>query len=336
MTGFGDTLQSRLLTLLLSHREVAVSGEALSESLGVTRAAVWKEIAALRSKGYVIEAATNRGYRLTKVPDLLVPELVSAAMEAGSDNKIVCLPSTDSTILHANRMILEGAGDGTVVLAEHQTNGMGRLGRSFESPGGEGIYLSIILEPRCGTEALGLLTSYAGLAVCEAIEKVCGIQAKIKWPNDIIIDGRKVCGILTRLVSDAETATITHAIVGIGVNVRQQSFSAELSQKAISLRQATGVDYPRAVLTGEIVNSINRMLRTERWLEQPPSHALAALRERSCTLGQQVTVISPTKTREGFAESIDSSGGLVVRFGEERETVSSGEVSVHGVLGYAP
>lgn len=332
-----ETLQNRLLTLLLQSRDRVTSGEALSEALGVTRAAVWKEIDALRREGYTVEAATRRGYRLTGLPNLLTPQLVEAQMATClTGQRIYCLPQTDSTILHANRLILEGAPDGTVVIADRQTAGMGRLGRSFDSPAGQGVYLSMILEPHCDNAALGLLTSYAGLAVCAAIEGVTGLSSQIKWPNDIILEGRKVCGILTRLVSDAESGTITHAIVGMGVNVGQRSFPPELEDKAISLWQATGTDHPRAALAGGMIDALNRMLRVERWLDHPPEVALNELRRRSCTIGRRVTVISPTASREGVALDIDSGGGLLVRFGDRVETVASGEVSVRGVLGYAP
>lgn len=330
------TLQSRLLHILLGSRGKAISGEALSEELGVTRGAVWKEIDALRRQGYEVEAATNRGYRLTAVPDLLNEELVRAAVTAEASQNIICISETDSTNLYANRLVLAGAGDGTVVLADRQTKGMGRMGRSFSSPAGDGIYLSMILEPRCSADTLGMLTSYAGLAVCIAIERVCGVAAKIKWPNDIIADNKKVCGILTRLCTDAETATITHAIVGIGVNVRQKTFSEELAQKAISIWQITGKDFSRAELAGEIINELNRMLRVEHWLATPPSAALEELKMRSCTIGKPVTVISPTASREGEAVDIDRSGGLVVQFSDGLEVISSGEVSVRGVLGYVP
>ncbi|MEG2074621.1 MAG: biotin--[acetyl-CoA-carboxylase] ligase, partial [Angelakisella sp.] len=303
---------------------------------GVTRASVWKCIDALRRQGYTVEATTNRGYRVTAVPDLLTREQVLAAVTESAWQQIICIEETDSTNLYANRLILEGAGDGTVVIADRQTKGMGRMGRSFLSLPGVGIYLSMILEPHCTAKELGLLTSYAGLAVCRATERVCGITPQIKWPNDIIIEGKKVCGILTRLVSDAETATITHAIVGIGINVRQQSFPEELSQKAISLRQATGRDFLRAELAGEIINELNRMLRVEKWLENPPENALAQLRALSCTVGKRVTVIGPNGSREGVAMNIDKSGGLLVYFDDVAEVVASGEVSVRGILGYTP
>lgn len=335
MTDNQGRLQGRLLTLLLQNKEQAVSGESLSEMLGVTRGAVWKEIAALRQMGYGVEAATRRGYRLIEIPDLLTAELVGAAVKGDTQQEIICLPETDSTNLYANRLVLSGAADGTVVIADRQTNGMGRMGRSFESPGGQGIYLSMILEPHCTAGSLGLLTSYAGLAVCAAIEESCGVRVEIKWPNDIIIEGKKVCGILTRLVSDAESGTITHAIVGIGVNVRQQSFSPELADKAVSLWQACGRELSRAELAGGIINHLNRILRVERWLENPPENALTELRERSCTIGRRVVVDGPAAHEEGEAVDIDPAGGLVVRFVGGTRVVSSGEVSVRGVLGYS-
>ncbi|MEG2086847.1 MAG: biotin--[acetyl-CoA-carboxylase] ligase [Angelakisella sp.] len=324
----------RLLKLLLAGQDKAQSGQALSEQLGVTRAAVWKEVEALRQQGYRIESGTNRGYRLSGQPNTLEPALLRAA-SCGCAHPIVYLDSVDSTLLYANRLVLDGAENGTVVLADRQTAGVGRLGRSFASPAGVGIYLTMVLEPHCTVDRLGLLTSLAGLAVCEAISSLCGVSPALKWPNDVILQGKKVCGILTRLVSDAETATVTHALVGIGVNVLQQEFPPELSEKAISLWQATGIALPRAELAARIVHGLTERLITENWLQAPPADTVARLRALSCTLGKAVTVVSPTGSRQGVAEALDDSGGLLVRFAEGVELVSSGEVSVRGLLGYA-
>lgn len=331
-----DSLGERLLEILLRHRETAVSGQELSKVLGVTRAAVWKGIEALRQAGYTVESRTNCGYRLAGAPNIPSPQLIYAAGLDKPSNSIIYLQEVDSTNLQAAKLALDGAPDGTVVIAERQTAGAGRMGRSFSSPAGEGLYMSMILEPKPDAQGLELLTSLAGLAVCRAIESLCGVSPQLKWPNDVIIDGKKVCGILTRLSTDGETNTITHAVIGIGINVLQRQFEEELSHKAISLWQATGQEYSRAELAAEVISQLNGMLRDKEKLTCPLLDVLAELRRRSCTIGRQVTVVSATGSRCGEALDIDDSGALRVRFDSGIETVFSGEVSVQGVLGYLP
>ena len=327
---------TRLLELLLHSGGVYQSGEKLSAALGLTRAAVWKEIDRLRQLGFVVESATNRGYRLAKTGDFLWPQLVLPEIDSIRKNSIIYYDQVDSTNLEANRQLLNGLEDGTVVLADSQTAGAGRLGRSFASPPGKGVYLSLVYHPTCGVEKLGLLTSLAGLAVCRAVESLCGCAPVVKWPNDIILNNRKVCGILTRLASDAETNTITHAIVGIGVNVLARPWPPELADKATSLEEATGQALSRAAVAGRILGQLNRMLWEENWLEHPPESLLPELRRRSCTLGRQVLVTTPAASRQGQAVDIDSGGELLVQFDTGLERVAAGEVSVRGLLGYLP
>ena len=192
------------------------SGEELSSRLGVSRTAVWKAACRLREAGYAIESVTRLGYRLTALPDGMTRELLEQYLPQGRGETVICYEETDSTNTRGMQLALEGAPTGTVVLADRQTRGSGRLGRSFLSPGGQGVYLSYLYRPDCDPAALSLLTSCAGLAVCQVLEEL-GLAPAIKWPNDIIIDRRKVCGILTKLASDAETATVNGAVIGIGL-----------------------------------------------------------------------------------------------------------------------
>ena len=332
-----DTLKSRLLQLLLDNRDKPVSGQLLSGQLGVTRAAVWKEIEQLRREGFVITSATNRGYQLTQTPDLLTRELIGGYLPSSRKASVICMQEVDSTNTAAQKLILEGGEDGLVVVADHQTKGSGRMGRPFLSPAGVGVYLSMVVEPHCTTDALNLLTSYAGLAVCLPIEECTGLRPSIKWPNDVILEGKKVCGILTKLVSDGENNRVTHAVIGIGINVGQEEFPQELRDKAISLRQAGAQDLCRAKLAATLIQVLDRIFFEEKWLQTTPDAALEQLKERSCTLGREVLVISPREERRGQAVDLDRWGGLVVDFSDgSRETVTFGEVSVRGVLGYLP
>lgn len=327
------TLEEKLAALLLANRGEYLSGEAASRELGVTRAAVWKAAGRLRQEGWELESGSNRGYRLVRIPDLLTAPVVEHFLPGGRNALVLCYEELDSTITHGQRLILEGIPDRTVILADRQTGGMGRMGRSFLSPGGVGIYLSYLLAPGCGGEGLSLLTSCAGLAVCGAIAACTGLEPRIKWPNDIILDRRKVCGILTRLVSDGEDGSISWAVIGIGINVSQEEFPPELAEKAVSLRMA-GRTVLRAELAAELIRRLDALFSADGWKEGDPA-IVAELRRLSCTLGRPVVVISPTGEERGEAVDLAPDGSLLVRFPDGVRPVGSGEVSVRGLLGYA-
>ena len=189
----------------------------MSRALGVSRAAVWKAMESLRDEGYVISSAHRRGYALEGSPDRLsAGELAGALAGRRVGRALVCLETVDSTNNEVKRRALAGAADGLAVVAEQQTGGRGRRGRSFVSPAGQGLYLSVLLRPRCPLEEVSTLTAWTAVAVCNAVERVCGVRPGIKWPNDVILDGRKLCGILTELELEAETAALRHVVVGWG------------------------------------------------------------------------------------------------------------------------
>lgn len=332
MTVGYNTMDDRLAALLLAHQNEPLSGEAISREMGVTRAAVWKGMDRLRQAGWEIESATNRGYRLAAVPDLVTAPVVEHFLPPGRKAPVYAYDQLDSTITQGQRMVLEGVESGTVIIADRQTAGAGRMGRSFLSPGGVGIYLSYLLAPGCGGEKLSLLTSCAGLAVCGAISACTGLSPAIKWPNDIILEGKKVCGILTRLVSDGEDGSIAWAIIGIGINVAQDSFPPELRDKAISVKMA-GKTVLRARLAGELIARLDAIFAGTGWQGDDPA-VLERLRSLSCTLGRPVVVTSPLGRQEGTAVDIAPDGSLLVRFADGTRPVNSGEVSVRGVLGY--
>ncbi len=325
------TIEEKLAALLLANQGSYLSGEAISRGLGVTRSTVWKGMDRLRQAGWELESGTNRGYRLFRVPDLVTAPVMDHFL-GGREAPLYTYEELDSTITQGQRLVLEGVEDRAVILAERQTMGAGRMGRSFLSPGGVGIYLSYVLAPRCGGEKLSLLTSCAGLAVCGAIAACTGLSPRIKWPNDIILEGKKVCGILTRLVSDGEDGSIGWAIIGIGINVAQERFPEELRDKAISVRMAGGTVL-RAELAAELVRQLDSIFDAGGWQAGDPA-ILADLRRLSCTLGQKVVVSAPQGSRQGEAVDIAPDGSLLVRFDSGVEAISSGEVSVRGLLGY--
>ena len=218
-----------------------LSGQELSRTLGISRAAVWKAVEALRRQGYDIEARTGRGYRLIDAPDFLSRETVEQYLHRTRENLHV-LETVDSTNSFCRRLALEGAPDGTAVLADCQTAGRGRRGRSFQSPAGKGLFFSILWRPDCAPEELLPLTALSAVAVCRAIQRVTGVRPQIKWPNDLVLGGRKLAGILTEMSLEGESGHVSHVVVGIGINVHQQpeDFAGEVADIATSLDLSLG------------------------------------------------------------------------------------------------
>jgi BirA family transcriptional regulator, biotin operon repressor / biotin---[acetyl-CoA-carboxylase] ligase len=242
--------------------------------------------------------------------------------------EIICLEETSSTNQVAAGIIPAKPKDGTVVVADTQKNGSGRLGRSFYSPGRVGLYFSYIKVLPKNAQNTGLLTSFAALAVCSAVKTVCGIQPTIKWPNDVLIDGKKICGILTKIVSDSKSNALTHAIIGIGVNVNhtQDEFPAELTQKAGSLRLALGREVDRPTLCAQIITQLDRILMEENALLGDANAYVARLRELSCTIGKKITIAAPDGEEPATALDIAPDGGLVVKTASCTKVIRCGEI----------
>lgn len=329
-------LQDQVLRLLSAAEGAPISGEQMSRELGVSRAAVWKAISALREAGYQISSAPRRGYQLTGSPDLLSPGLISAGLSSGAriGRELVCLDCVDSTNSEVKRRSDAGAGEGLAVLAGEQTAGRGRKGRSFYSPQGKGLYCSVLLRPAVSFPQLSDLTAWTAVAVCDAIEDACGVRPGIKWTNDIILGGRKVCGILTEVDVEAESGTLRSVTVGIGINVSQTEadFGPELSPAATSLAQELGHSPGRSALAAALLRALDAMYaawpaQRERYLER--------YRAACVTCGRDVLLLRPGRRELAYALGIDQQFRLLVRFPNGRtETVESGEVSVRGLCGY--
>lgn len=326
-------LRDQVLALLKAG-DAPCSGEGMSRTLGVSRAAVWKAVEALRQEGYVISSAPHRGYRLEDSPDLLSPgELAGALAVRTVGAALLCLDTVDSTNNELKRRA-DTAPDGLAVLAQEQTGGRGRLGRSFVSPAGKGLYLSVLLRPQCVLADAGMLTAWTAVAVCRALERCCGVRAGIKWPNDIMLEGRKLCGILTELELEAETAALRHVIVGVGINVSQDAadFGPEVAPVAISLAQALGRAPRRSQLAAEVLSALDDLYRA---FPAQKADYLARYRALCVTAGRAVRVLRPGQVRTGTAEAVNEDFALLVRWDNgEQEALSSGEVSVRGLLGY--
>lgn len=308
-----------------------VSGEELSEQLQVSRTAVWKCIGVLRREGYEIESVTNRGYRLVSCPDRLTEEEITANLGTRFLGKSVfCSASIDSTNEEAKRRALGGAPDGSIFVSEQQTGGKGRLGRNWASPAGTGIWMSVLLRPGHIPQNAPLTTLLAGLAVCRAVRNLTGAAAEIKWPNDIVTGGRKICGILTEM--SAEIDRIEFLVVGIGVNVNLPEFPPELSGKATSLLRESGKTVRRVPLLQEILRQFESLL-TES-LTAPEPEFWKEYKSLCVSLNRTVSFTRNGKEVSGTAADISPSGELLVRLPDGKlETVFSGEVSVQGIYG---
>ena len=324
--------KEEVLSLLLS-ADSPVSGEQISRTFGVSRAAVHKTIEQLRRDGYAIEAATNRGYRVVSMPDRLSVARIQNALDAHPwRSRIVVLESVDSTNNYAKKLAASGAPEGTCVISERQTAGRGRRGRGFVSEEG-GLYFSCILRPHAAPQQLLHLTAMAAVAVLDAIEAVTGIQPQVKWPNDPVLGGKKVCGILTELSLVAESNETEYVVVGIGINCNRQSFPPELSEIATSLREQTGDTIDRSALAAALARSLEKM---ERELFTQKAAWLTRFAARCVTVGKDVVILRGDTKTPAHATGVGADAELLVEYPDGTSgAVSSGEVSVRGMYGYA-
>lgn len=248
---------------------------------------------------------------------------------------LLCFDEIDSTNTYVRKLALEGGADGTVVIADGQTGGRGRRGRSFQSPRGKGIYLTALLRPSLPAERLLPVTALAGLAVCEAVEQTCGLRPGLKWPNDPVVGQKKLCGILTESVLDPESGRAALAL-GIGINVHQTAadFTPEVAEMATSLDAALGRECCRPALAAALIEALDRLYGV--LCTGDLDTARNAYRKDCVTLGKNIQLISPDGSRETAAAlDIDEEFGLVVEDAQgEKRTIRSGEVSVRGMYGY--
>jgi BirA family biotin operon repressor/biotin-[acetyl-CoA-carboxylase] ligase len=305
--------KERLLLILEKNRRRSVSGEEIAAVLGVTRAAVWKAVRALKEDGHMIDAAPNRGYRLSPLAAVFSAQAVEALLPEGLA-AVRLYRTIDSTNNVAKNLAAQGFSHGTTVIAAEQTGGRGRFGRSFASPPG-GLYMSVIL--RTADVETATVTAAAGVAVCRAVEAVTGLGPRIKWLNDILLEDKKLCGILSEAVTDLESGRAEWVVVGMGVN------TGAVPEKMRSIAAALELDKQgRTRLAAEILKNL---------LPAPPAGEmlLDEYRRRLSTLGRTVTVHAPSGAYEAAAEDIDGQCRLVVRLPDgERRVLYSGEVSV--------
>jgi BirA family biotin operon repressor/biotin-[acetyl-CoA-carboxylase] ligase len=318
--------RERILSLFSQTPDGYVSGERISAELGVSRAAVWKHISSLRQAGYRIEAVPSRGYRLSRSPDVLMPESIQSGLDCAVVGcRVICLDETDSTNLQACRLGDQGGVDGLVVIADRQSAGKGRMGRQWASPGAVNLYASVLLRPQIMPFEAPRLTFLSAVAVCRAIEACCGARARVKWPNDVLIEGRKVAGLLNEM--SAETDRVNYVVLGIGVNLNmsEAQFPPDLRYPATSLALSSGRLVSRLDFTRALLQQLDELYRI--FSEAGSEPIMAAWSELCEMIGQDVAVAAGEQSLSGTMVGLGEDGALLLRTAAGKiESVYAGDV----------
>ncbi len=313
-----------VLDILKQNIGKPVSGEDIARRLSVSRNAVWKAVRRLKADGVAIGATTNRGYVLDPGADVVTAAGVEANMRVPAH--VQTFRSLTSTNSYLKQLAEQGAPDGTVIVAEEQTGGRGRRGRGFFAPAGSGIYFSLLLRPRFSAQQSLILTAAAAVAVADAIEVLCGKNTGIKWVNDVYVDGRKVCGILTEAAADVESGGLAYIVVGIGVNVYEPNggFPVGLSDIAGSVCGREKRQGLRERMIARIADELFRLYRA-----LPSKDFLDRYREKSTVIGKSVTVFSGNEKYNATVTGIDDSAALeIVTADGGTRKLSSGEITI--------
>jgi BirA family transcriptional regulator, biotin operon repressor / biotin---[acetyl-CoA-carboxylase] ligase len=320
----------RIVRLLMENATVVVSGTKIADEIGTGRSEVWRLVQQLRSLGVEIAGHPATGYQLKAVPDLLLPDMLAPALKGtifGSDihRNYHHYYKIGSTNVEAMESAGAGAPEGSVFVAEEQTAGRGRGAHQWESASSVGIYCSVVLRPALSPAEALVLSLAAGLAVRSAVEQIDSrVSPDLKWPNDLLIEGKKFCGILTEM--NAEPTRVRHIVVGIGINVNQAKFPAALQPIATSLRLVSGTEWSRVELCTALLKSLDREYRD--LLEKSGAHEsiLQRFQERSSTARGRRVLVEENGGFEGVTEGLDARGFLQVRTADGLRTVLSGTV----------
>lgn len=318
---------------LLRECDGHLSGQQICEKLQVSRTAVWKVIKQLQDEGYRIEAVRNKGYRLIESADVMTKaELESSMHSKVMGQNVVYYSEADSTNTRAKRLAEEGCPHGTLVVADCQTAGKGRRGRAWSSPAGSGIWMSLVLRPDIPPSSASMVTLVAALAVAEGIRRTTGLTPQIKWPNDIVLSGKKICGILTEMATELQE--IQYVVIGIGINVNTDEFPEELSETATSLYLESGQRIKRSPLICASMEAF------EAYYEEYRKTGDLSLLKGSyegllANLNREVLVLAAAGNYSGICRGINNLGELLVELPDGTvKQVLSGEVSVRGIYGY--
>ena len=322
-------LKHQVLKILEQNRGSSVNGAKLAGDLFVTRSSIWKAVKALQKEGYHIEAVTNRGYCLLSQNDIVSAESITPYLRNSAvDFTLDVRRSVTSTNTLAKEAAARGAKEGTVIIAHEQTEGRGRMGRSFYSPSSSGIYFTIVLRPKLNLEDSLLITTGAAVAVAQAIEQIAKVETGIKWVNDIFVGDKKVCGILTEASLNFESGGLEYAVVGIGINIETKNFPDDIKQVAGSIFEDKPDKTPvTSMLVAEVLNNIAdsmNFLTDKKYLEE--------YRKRSFLIGKDILVLKGKESIPAKAIDIDEKAKLVVEYENHTiEALLSGEVSIRQV-----
>lgn len=324
--GVGKSLKNHVLRLLRENYPYFVSGEEICRILGVSRTAVWKHVQTLRAEGYEVESQTHSGYRLVAVPDRLYPEEITFGLETETIGRNVrYFERTGSTNREARELAGQGAPEGTLVVAEEQAGGRGRLGRGWFSPYARGIWCSLILRPDVHPAQAPPVTMLSAVALARAVKDSTGVAPGIKWPNDLLVDGKKICGILTEMSADMDR--VNYLVVGMGLNVNTEDFPEELKEIATSLKIKAGAHLSRRLILQRLLLEFEKFYRL--WLNEGFNPVLKEWKENCVTLNRPVRVTSARESWEGWAEDVDDTGALLLRLPDGSiKQVLAGDVSL--------
>ncbi len=320
------SIKNKLISILEHNKGNYVSGNFLANELGVSRNTVWKIIKQLENEGIEITAKTNKGYMLLQECDYISEEVIRKHLNLNSKRKMEILKTIHSTNDHAKKLAQNSKNEISVVIADKQEAGKGRLGRVFVSPPHSGIYLSLIIRPEFNIETSQFLTSCIAVAVSEAIDNICGCETKIKWVNDIYLNSKKICGILTEASISFESNSLEYVIIGIGVNVGsiKKSLSSELLEIASSIEDELGKNFSRSIIIAEILNRVDFHLANIKSL-----NFMKRYKHRSFIIGKEILVSTNKLQKKAIALDINDKAGLVVKYEDGKiETLNTGEASI--------
>ncbi|GAA0789758.1 biotin--[acetyl-CoA-carboxylase] ligase [Hathewaya limosa] len=333
-------MKEEVLKLLKESGNEFISGENLSKQFGISRAAIWKYIKVLKEDGYNIESVSRKGYRILSSPDVLTYEEIEASLKTKYIGRKIfhfdVIGSTNTKAKEIASLTMQKYNDldnGTIVISEGQTAGKGRLGRVWESPTGKGIWFSIILKPDISPLKVSNITIIGASAVNLALKEM-GVESYIKWPNDIIIENKKVCGILTEMSAELDLVNYIVMGIGINVNIEKDDFPKELKNKATSLKAVYGKEFNRKKLLASILNNFEELYDNyiKNDLLEP---CIKICRDKSILIGKEVFIEQRNKKYKVRVLDINNDGALVIQKEDGNlEEVISGEVSMHGLYGY--
>lgn len=322
------SIRDELISVLIENQPYFLSGEEISRKVGCSRAAIWKHIEELRSEGYEIEARPRSGYRLVYRPDRVAPEELTPHLNTKTFGRQIRYEySTPSTQILAHQWARDGAPEGALVIAEEQVQGRGRLGRDWHSPPRSGVWMSLILRPPITLTEASQLTLLASVGVQQGIERVTGLPVTIKWPNDLLIHGKKVCGILTELRGEQDQ--IHYIILGIGINVNtpESSFPPELKAIATSLSVELGGNVHRASLIAAILDELEEVYQA--YIQKGFSIVRAKWEQAAGMLGKRITARSSQGMITGVAERLNENGALLIRTDQGLIPVYSADINLN-------